>query len=356
MSYTDINTLNKKKPMYLDSSSENTIFGRIYERQSLDSKGTSSKYKFELKGQSQLKGQGYKYNTGPVQNNEAYRKIWKAIHYIAIFYKPFPGEEKETKEAFISFINCIAELLPDESYSRHVKDFINKNQLTNLNTPIERFKWTYKLHSYINFFRFMKNLKSFLLYFNKNEVERILYNYCKSLELNGYQRDNCIKYVNSQIELITSSSKHIDSNTFNKLENEFPVDISITNISYEEALGIYTISDNNIITKNDWGPTVWMMIHFFAYNLKKNNIPVYFKFIMSLTYLLPCEECKKHMRNNLRIIPLVIDRNSNNQSIFDWSFRFHNAINSQTGKKQLIDKKPIENMYKDVIVQNYEYI
>jgi hypothetical protein len=77
---------------------------------------------------------------------------------------------------------------------------------------------------------------------------------------------------------------------------------------------------------------------------------------MSLTYLLPCEECKKHMRNNLRIIPLAIDRNSNNQSIFDWSFRFHNAVNSQTGKKQVIDKKSIENMYKDVIVQNYEYI
>ena len=352
MSYIDINTLSKKKPMVLHLP-ENSIFGRIYESKSLsNSKELSSKYGFDLKIQSSLRKQNQLKE--PVQNNEAYRKIWKAIHYIAIFYKPFPGEEKTTKEAFVSFMNYVSELLPDENYSRHVKDFINKNPLTNLNTPIERFKWTYKLHSYINFFRFMKNLKYFLLYFNKNEVEKILYNYCNSLELNGFQRNNCVKYVNSQIELIISSSKNTNS-TFNQLDNEIPVDISINNISYEEALNMYTISDTNIITKNDWGPAIWMMIHFFAYNLKERNIPIYFKFIMSLTYLLPCEECKKHMRNNLKTLPLIIDRNSNNQSIFDWSFRFHNAVNSQTGKRQ-IEKKSIENMYKDKIVQNYEYI
>ena len=356
MSYIDINTLKKKEPIYLNSSSKHSIFGRIYESQSLDkgTKDASTKYKIELKGQSQLNRQGYKYNTGTIQNIEAYRKIWKAIHYIAIFWKPFPGEEKATKEAFITFINCISELLPDKRYSSHVKDFIKMNPMNNLNTAIERFKWTYKLHSYINFFRFMQNLKSFLLYFKKEEVERILYNYCKSLELNMYQRDNCIKYVNSQIELI-SNSKNTDSNEFNRFAND-SIDISITNISYEEALSIYTISDDNIITKNDWGPTIWMMIHFFAYNLKNNNVYYYFKFIMSLTYLLPCEECKKHMRSNLRNIPLTIDKNSNSQSIFDWSFRFHNSVNSQTGKQQVSDKKLVENLYKDTIIQNYEYV
>jgi len=383
MNYIDINTLNKKKPMFLHSPPENSVFGSLYESRSYSisgdkpkglmndlNKDTQSKFKFSLKGFNQTKGPNVQLNNhsnhvGPLgrvlrteqinpksitKNTEAYRKIWKAIHYIAIFYKPFPGEEKVTREAFITFIMCISELLPDESYSRHVKDFINKNPLDNLNSPIERFKWTYKLHSYINFFRFMKNLKYFLLYFNKNEVEILLYSYCNSLELNGFQRTNCINYVNSQIEQI--------SNDINRdlISKDIEIDISIENISYEEALNMYTLTDTNIITKNDWGPTVWMMIHFFAFNLQKKNIYVYFKFIMSLTYLLPCEECKKHMRTNLKTIPLEITRNSNNESIFEWSFRFHNAVNKQTRKQEIKDKKTIENMYKENIIQTYEYV
>ena len=344
MSYTDINTLSKKKPMFLHLP-ENSVFGKMYESHSSSynypsSNGiyTQNKYKFNLQGNQSNKNLITK-------NEEAYRNIWKAIHYIAIFYKPFPGEENITKESFITFINCVAELLPDESYSRHVKDFINKNPLNNLNTPIERFKWTYKLHSYINFFRFMKNLKYFLLYFNKRDVERILHNYCNSLELNNFQRNNCLNYVNSQIELI---SKVKD------LSNQ--PNISIENISYEEALNMYTISDTNIITKNDWGPTVWTMIHFFAFNLKKVNNLVYFKFIISLTYLLPCEECKKHMRSNLKIIPLEIKKDTDKDSVFNWSFKFHNAVNKQTGKQEIKDIRLIENKYKDNIIKTYEYI
>jgi hypothetical protein len=348
LNFIDINTLKKKKPMYLHSPPENSVFGSLYTGQIYSTSNIfpnennlQSSYKINLKYQQQ----NYKKNQ-ITKNDEAYRKIWKAIHYIAIFYKPFPGEEKLTKEAFITFIMCVAELLPDESYSRHVKDFIIKNPLDNLNSPIERFKWTYKLHSYINFFRFMKNLKSFLIHFKKGDIEKILYNYCNSLELNQYQRLNCIKYVNTQIEQISNDNSEI-------LNQQ---DISIENISYEEALKMYTITDTNIITKNDWGPAIWMMIHFFAFNLQKKNTHIYLKFIISLTYLLPCEECKKHMRTNLKHIPLEITRNSDSQSVFDWSFRFHNAINIQTRKEEIKDKKSIENMYRDNILQNYEYI
>lgn len=346
MSYTNINTLNKKKPMYLHSPPENSILGNLYENKYVSTKGIQNENNIQFKYKINLKTQQYKKNI--TKNNEAYRKIWKAIHYIAIFYKSFPGEEKITKEAFITFIMCVAELLPDESYSRHVKDFINKNPLDNLNSPIERFKWTYKLHSYINFFRFMKNLKYFLLYFNKGDIERLLHNYCNSLELNNFQRMNCIKYVNVQIEQVSR-----ENNLEATLEQP---EISIENISFEEALQMYTISDTNIITKNDWGPTIWTMIHFFAFNLQKRNTQNYLKFIMSLTYLLPCEECKKHMRTNLKNIPLEITKNSDSYSIFDWSFKFHNAVNVQTRKQEIKDKKLIENMYNDTISQTYEYI
>ena len=54
-------------------------------------------------------------------------------------------------------------------------------------------------------------------------------------------------------------------------DKEYKEIATIENISYEEALKMYTISDTNIITKNDWGPAVWMMIHFFAFNLQKKN-------------------------------------------------------------------------------------
>ena len=104
----------------------------------------------------------------------------------------------------------------------------------------------------------------------------ILNNYCISLEFNNHQIHTCNTYINNKIKMILNdneSESNYSENRNDKLEDY----IFVENISYQEALKKYTITDTNIITKNDWGPTIWMMIHFFAANLKKDKINIYIK-------------------------------------------------------------------------------
>jgi len=289
------------------------------------------------------------------ENKYAYSMIWKAIHYVSNFLNIIPGEEYETENAFITFINSISILLPNQEYSRHMKEFIYKYPLNNLKTNKDRFKWTYKLHSYINFMRFIQYLKYYLIKFSKKDIENIFNNYCLSLELNKEQIKLCTTYINNKIKYIL---KELQSSTGqnNETENINEDYVFIKNISYQEALDKYSITDTNIITKMDWGPTIWMLIHFFAANITKEKINTYIVFINSLTYILPCQECKTHLRKNIKIIPLVIDNDTNNLSLFEWSCKLHNLVNVQLKKSTFNLCNSLFYKYLDNYNSTYDYI
>jgi len=342
MNYENINLLNKTS--YLYPPPKTSVLNNFYNNNKVNTIETNnSNYKF-------VKYKNSKNNNFIQVKNEnkyAYSMIWKGIHYVSNFLNALPGEEHETENAYIIFIKCISELLPNEEYSRHMKEFINKYSLNNLRTTKEKFKWSYKLHSYVNFMKFIKNIKHYISNFSKKDVETILNNFCISLEMDKKQIDICTSYINNKIKSIVNS---------NELNDELEDYVFIENISYEKALSIYTISDTNIITKNDWGPSIWMMIHFFAANINKEKLSYYNEFIKTLTYVIPCEECRKHLRQNLKIIPLNINNNTSNTSLFEWSCKIHNLVNSQL-------KKPVYNFCKSLIYKyldnhnsTYEYI
>ena len=347
MNYVDVNSINKTS--YLYPPPNNSILYNYYNKNTAElgspdfTNTLNNKYKF------------VKYNNNEKiniknENKYAYSLIWKGIHYISNFLNAIPSEELQTEKSYINFMKCVSELLPNEEYSRHMKEFINKYPLDNLKSTTDKFKWSYKLHSYINFMKFVKNLKYYILNYSKKEVENILNNYCISLELNKQQVQTCNSYINNKIKFITN--ENIGSNDSNLYEDY----IFVENISYQEALNRYTITDTNIITKNDWGPAVWMMIHFFAANLKKDKIKYYIEFIKTLTYIIPCEECRKHLRNNLKIYPLNINYNSNNHSIFEWSCNLHNVVNSQLKKTVYPYCKSLFYKYMDNYNSIYEYV
>jgi len=352
MNYVYVNSINKTS--YLHPPPNNSVFYKYYNNSNNSNNNSnndninninniSNKYKF------------VKYNNNENiniknENKYAYSLIWKGIHYVSNFLNAIQGEYTQTEEAYIIFIKCISELIPNEEYSRHMKEFISKYPLNNLKTNTDKFKWSYKLHSYINFMRFVKNLQYYILNYSKNEVELILNNYCISLEFNKQQIQTCNNYINNKIKLLMNENTRLD----NKNNNEEY--IFVENISYKEALNRYTISDTNIITKNDWGPTIWMMIHFFAANLTNNKIKYYVEFIKSLIYVIPCEVCRKHLRENLKKLPLIINNKSNNYSIFEWSCNLHNIVNTQLKKKVYPYCQSLFYKYMDNHNSMYEYV
>ena len=345
MNYVDVNSINKTS--YLYPPPDNSILYNYYNKSNKNSNiyNSTGNYKF------------VKYNNNnniniKNENKYAYSMIWKGIHYISNFLNSLPGEEKITEHAYIVFIKCISELIPNDEYSRHVKEFILKYPLENLKTTSDKFKWSYKLHSYINFMRFVKNLKYYILNYSKKQVELILNKYCISLELNKQQIYTCNTYVNNKIKMLLNEKSEDNNNSINQYEDY----IFVENISYEEALKRYTISDTNIITKNDWGPTIWMMIHFFAANLKKDKVNYYKEFIKTLIYVIPCEECRKHLRENLNKVPLYINNNTTNNDIFEWSCNLHNLVNSQLKKPVQEYCKTLFYKYLDNYNSVYEYV
>lgn len=331
MNYVNIKSI--KDISYLHPPPDNSVLNNYYKI------GENQSYKF-VKNSSK---ENIKINN---ENKYAYSMIWKGIHYVSNFLNSIPSEKIETERSYITFIKCISELIPNEEYSRHMKEFINKYPLINLKTNTDKFKWSYKLHSYINFMKFVKNLKHYIINYSKKDVEKLLNNYCISLEFNKQQILTCTSYINNKIKMISNDTE-------NTLNEDY---IFVENISYEEALQKYTISDTNIITKNDWGPTIWMMIHFFAANLKQNKINYYIEFIKTLTYVIPCEECRKHLRSNLLKIPLNINSKSDNLSIFEWSCNLHNLVNLQLKKTKYNNCKSLFYKYLDNYNSIYEYL
>ena len=111
-----------------------------------------------------------------------------------------------------------------------------------------------------------------------------------------------------------------------------------------------------------------MMIHFFSANLKKDKINIYIEFIKTLMYVIPCEECRKHLRENLKNQPLVINKNkehfphnsqsveSDNLSIFKWSCNLHNLVNQQLNKPVYNYCKSLYYKYLDNYNSIYEYL
>jgi hypothetical protein len=343
MSYVNLNSINKTS--YLHPPPETSMLNKHF--------NFTDKYKFVKYKETKSNNE----NNINIKNENgyAYSLIWKGIHYVSNFLNSLPNEFSETENAYVVFIKCISELLPNEEYSRHTKEFISKYPLENLKTSTDKFKWSYKLHSYINFMKFVKNLKYYILKYSKNQVETILNNYCVSLEFNKHQIQTCNLYINNKIKMISNDNEL----EFNDKLEEY---IFVENISYQEALKKYTITDTNIITKNDWGPTIWMMIHFFAANLKKNKINIYIEFIKTLMYVIPCEECRKHLRENLKNQPLVINKNtdrsidSNNLFIFEWSCNLHNLVNKQLNKPVYNYCKSLYYKYLDNYNSIYEYL
>lgn len=81
-----------------------------------------------------------------------------------------------------------------------------------------------------------------------------------------------------------------------------------------------------------WGNATWMAIHSVAYAYKPSveNKIKYLTFFENLGYVLPCDECKIHYRQNFKLDEITVALESHEQ-LFRWTYDLHNLVNKQTG-------------------------
>lgn len=83
-----------------------------------------------------------------------------------------------------------------------------------------------------------------------------------------------------------------------------------------------------------WGPAVWRLLH----AVSAGRVPgrgaarAYRVMLACLTKLLPCEECRAHVRDNLSRVPEAPEGCA---GLFEWSWGLHNLVNSQLGKPRM---------------------
>ncbi len=88
-----------------------------------------------------------------------------------------------------------------------------------------------------------------------------------------------------------------------------------------------------------WGMSFWKMLHFATLGYKihpsdEEKIAMR-NLIESLQYLLPCPDCRAHLRTNLKQLPLTDDILSVKLKLILWVHELHNRVNLLTKKTML---------------------
>ena len=87
------------------------------------------------------------------------------------------------------------------------------------------------------------------------------------------------------------------------------------------------MSDN----RGFWGPSVWKTIHSMAAAYDPSNKSAYGMFVNSLPDLLPCQQCREHLKENLKKLPVELYLD-NRHNLFFWSYVLHDTVNKSLGK------------------------
>lgn len=90
------------------------------------------------------------------------------------------------------------------------------------------------------------------------------------------------------------------------------------------------------LTPDGWGPYLWATIHLTALGSPDTfddiQASAYRSFYNSLPTIMPCASCADHLRKNLTTIPLDDSVLKGRESLFEWTVKLHNTVNTMLGK------------------------
>jgi len=84
--------------------------------------------------------------------------------------------------------------------------------------------------------------------------------------------------------------------------------------------------------KRFWGRAFWKSIRCAAVAYRPENYVHFKTFMYSLTYLLPCDECREHLAMNLENIPME-PYSASNEDMFFWTYILQDTVNRQINEK-----------------------
>lgn len=89
--------------------------------------------------------------------------------------------------------------------------------------------------------------------------------------------------------------------------------------------------------RETWGPHMWYTIHFIALGYPNDASSIdkknYKNFYINLPNIIPCDECAKHLVNNLNNFSIDNYLESRDK-LFEWTVILHNQVNKMLGKKE----------------------
>ena len=98
-----------------------------------------------------------------------------------------------------------------------------------------------------------------------------------------------------------------------------------------------------------WGPSMWHFLHTMSFNYPVNPTcnekMQYYKFILSLRYVLPCGKCRKNLCKNFKKLPLKISHMKSRETFSKYVYDLHELINVMLGKKQNLTFESIRERY-----------
>ena len=100
------------------------------------------------------------------------------------------------------------------------------------------------------------------------------------------------------------------------------------------------MNNNNI-----WGPPAWIFLHTITFNYPNNpseqDKQNYYNFFDSLKYVLPCDKCKKHYKENSRDLK---DNLNSRDDLVKWLIDIHNEVN-KSNNKRIYSYEEVNNIY-----------
>lgn len=103
-----------------------------------------------------------------------------------------------------------------------------------------------------------------------------------------------------------------------------------------------------------WGKHFWFVMHTVAYTYPEQ--PTYTDkknandFFTSLGGLLPCETCRDHYYEHLRVKPITTSLDSR-ADLMNWVYEIHNSVNRSIGKP-VISKEEAHRRYTQFIIES----
>lgn len=92
--------------------------------------------------------------------------------------------------------------------------------------------------------------------------------------------------------------------------------------------------------KKFWGPSAWATLHVLCMCYESTKSEIFLRCIYSFMKLLVCIICSTHAQSLLQTLPLK-NYLQNRDSVFKWSYDFHDKVNKRLNKKS----PPYEYVY-----------